>query len=519
MAIATDFNAQNLIDEEIVAEVKRHKEYIKALKIRRNTYCAVNQLPEDVLTTIFRFVKLQAEASYPYDVFDSETYAQWVVLLRVCHAWHDQILDDPRFWTTINLNAPHASRMLDLSKTALLQISVTASTDNEDRLWSLIDRVISQGPRLQELVMDLPDHTALCKVLSPISSNNSAPVLEWLSISVGRDEGRFSGAAWFGLYALRSLSLFGAPLPSNTHFESMPHLTHLRIGGTRADHCATTPWLLSILKCLPNIQSIDISELHGPDVDLNFQPITLPRLQVLYLSSSTVSTLGIFNKLIVPPSCSLKIMYERVGIRALQVADISGIKSAISQIIPSAVSVKTVSVLLKKHTFELAVHVGYHDHESAHLPQPSFLCRLPSVPEEDMHVLLRVCALIPFGEASTLSLKGLTLTVNKGHTFIRSSPKMVSLILGVCDIQMLRLLFKSKYSPQPPNPELQCIHFHQMCFRSKRGHKNGMYIALRDILRERKLYELPIKMITFNYCDIANSQVKYLQELVEVVRV
>ncbi|KAJ8520028.1 hypothetical protein ONZ45_g3060 [Pleurotus djamor] len=517
MAIATDFNAQNLIDEEIVAEVKRHKEHIKALNIRRNTYCAVNQLPDDVLRAIFLFVKLEAEASCPYTAFGPDTHAQWVVLLRVCHAWHDQIVGDPQFWTRINLNSPHASKMLVLSKAALLSISVMIPTDVGDSLCPLIDRLISQGPRLRELWMDLPDHTALSKVLTPISSNNSASLLERLTISVERDTGHFSGAAWFGLSSLRSLSLFGAPLPSHAHFESMPHLTHLGIGGIHIDHCATIPWLLSTLKCLPNIQKIIIFGLRGPGADPNFQPVTLPRLQFLQLSSSDASTLSIFNKPIIPTSPSLQIFYERVRIDALRVADISGLKSAISKVISSAMSMKMVSVMLNKDLFELAVHIGHDDHESTHLPQPSFLCWLPCVAQEDMHVLLRLCALIPFAEAPTLSLEG--LTANNGHTFIRSSPKMVTLILRNCDIQMLRLLFKSKYSPQPPNPELRCIRFHKACFRNKRGHKNGMYVALRDILQERKLYEMSIRNLTFEECDMTDSQVKYLQELVEVVRV
>ncbi|KAJ8520045.1 hypothetical protein ONZ45_g3074 [Pleurotus djamor] len=124
MAIATDFAAQRLVDEEIAAEIKRHHEHIKVLKIRRNSFCAVNQLPNDVLTHVFHFVKLRAEASSADGVFSPRAYSRWTVLLRVCHAWRELIINTPSFWSTINLNSSNAWGMLALSKCALLRIDV-----------------------------------------------------------------------------------------------------------------------------------------------------------------------------------------------------------------------------------------------------------------------------------------------------------------------------------------------------------------------------------------------------------
>ncbi|KAJ8507228.1 hypothetical protein ONZ45_g10386 [Pleurotus djamor] len=80
MAILTNFAAQSLIDDEIDAEMERHWDLLKRLWSQRNTHCAVNQLPTDVLEHIFFFIKDDAESIEP---FPCEAYSEWTVLLYV----------------------------------------------------------------------------------------------------------------------------------------------------------------------------------------------------------------------------------------------------------------------------------------------------------------------------------------------------------------------------------------------------------------------------------------------------
>ncbi|KAJ8480847.1 hypothetical protein ONZ45_g15510 [Pleurotus djamor] len=515
MAIATDFAAQNLVDEEIVAEIKQHTARIKALKIRRNSYCAVNRLPDDVLKTILLFVKSQAEMSASSRMFTSRPYSQWVVLLSVCYAWHDLIMDDPRFWSTINLNTLHAPRMLDLSKSAPLEIQLRVHTNAGEGLWSLVTRAISQSHRLKRLEMHLPDSTALSTCFNLIAAN-SAPHLELLSIVVDTETGDVSWAVWSTLPSLRWLDLYQAPLPLITHFESMPHLTRLNItlsGNT--DQRVTVPWLLRTLNFLPNIQTLSISSLYGPSVDPTAQQVSLPSLRTLGLCSGDATTLSILNNLTPPPSSSISIYYEVVEIDSLRVTDLTGLKLAMSRISSPATSIHAVDISFCG-IFELTIHLREDGPDPARFLSPCIYCSFPSLPEEDTHIFLKLCEVIPLAEISSLSLSWMSPT--HGLSFIPSSPKVKTLVLHHCDIQVLRTLNKSNLATHPPNPELRYILFQDTCFYNRRGHKNGMYVVLRNILRERKQYMIPIKKVTFEGCEIRESQVKYLQELVEVVR-
>ncbi|KAJ8507883.1 hypothetical protein ONZ45_g9802 [Pleurotus djamor] len=134
MDIRANFAAQSLVDEEIRAEIRRHEDTMKTLKIRRNTYCAVNQLPNEVLTSIFTMVQLLSICPYPPKRL---IWQWWTPLLYVCQAWHEIIMVNPHFWSFISLNSNQAPRMLRLSKEVPLQVSVLVPGSPDERLWSL----------------------------------------------------------------------------------------------------------------------------------------------------------------------------------------------------------------------------------------------------------------------------------------------------------------------------------------------------------------------------------------------
>ncbi|KAJ8502474.1 hypothetical protein ONZ45_g11712 [Pleurotus djamor] len=521
MALKTDLAAQRRVDEEIAAEIERHKECVKALKIRRNSFCAVNQLPNDVLTHILLFVKLQAEASSDAGAFSSEAYSEWIGLLRVCHLWYDSMQGHPRFWTTISLDSPHVLRMWDLSKAAPLEIMFSVPWDAGDSLLSLVSRVISESHRLQDLEMNAQDYNALSKVLSLIPASSSVANLERLNIVVDADWGEASGTLWSKMPSLRSLRLFGAPLSSIPNPKSMQHLKELLINvrGLHPDQRVSIPWLLKTLRFLPNLHSLDIPNLFGPSVDPDCQPVSLPCLQSLNLVSDDASTLTIFNNLIIPPSANIEIVYMDNHTDAIGSADMSGLKSTVARIVSTVTSVEEIAITLSGLYFEITVTFNLPHEGSSHPPssmKPYLRCTFPPIHSDNTDILLQVCALFPFGETSTLSLAGVAAC--EGLSFIPSSPKIHTLVLRDCDIQVLRSLVKPKDAPRPPNPNLRSIHFYKTPFRNKRRQRNGMFSLLCDILRERAAYLMPIKVVKFEECNVGYVQVEDLQELAEVVR-
>ncbi|KAJ8502482.1 hypothetical protein ONZ45_g11713 [Pleurotus djamor] len=349
MATATDFAAQELVDEEIAAELKRHQEHIKVLNIRRNSFCAVNRLPSDVLACILLYVKLQAEASNSrMDTSYSPSYSQCMVLLRVCHTWHDHVMNDARFWCTINLNLPAAqvSKMLARSKAALLQIQLCVPTPsaNEEVFWSLVSDVLSEPHtlRLQELSVMAFNSYHLSQALAYIPTTSRVPRLERLSIHVKMYWQAVSKLFWSDLPSLRSLTIFGGPLPSTT--PSMQHLTLLTIGPQPSNHHVTIPWLLAALSSLPDIRDVTIQDLHGPNVEPDFPPVSLPRLQSLSLGSLDPSTLSILNHVVTPSSSMVQLLYGSVRPHDMKRADFSSLNSAISRMLAAVTSIDEVIV-------------------------------------------------------------------------------------------------------------------------------------------------------------------------------
>ncbi|KAJ8520061.1 hypothetical protein ONZ45_g3079 [Pleurotus djamor] len=514
MAVTTDFAAQDLIDEEIAAEIQRHKEHLQALKIRRNAHCAVNKLPSDVLTYILLFCKLHAEAiSSEHDAFSRHAYSQWIVLLRVCHSWHDHIMQTPRFWSTINLYSPQAWNMFARSKAALLRVQGNSFPRTASPPWPLVQHAISQSPRLQHLSLYFSDCDALSQALTLIPPDSSAPRLVQLEITVEEDLGEFYGRFWENLPSLRSLSLDGFPLPLiQTH--TIRCLTHLRIGPSSLG--VAIPWLLRALEALPNIEDLDISDLNSPLVGSDFPSVSLPHLSVFRVASYDFSTLSILDYLVVPSSSRIELAYGLVETTDLQETDLHALKNAMMRFVSSASSVNAVKISFD-NVFEITVYLPDDIYDPPDFGTPSIYCALPILPGDDTRTLLRLCKLIPLHKTSILTLFGFTATyVGKGYlSFIPSSSSLHTLILDSCSVQVLQQLVMPRNVVHPPNPELECIHFIDTAFHNKKGRYN-MYITLGNILRERKRRMMSIQMVALEGCDIESWAVRGLEQLVEV---
>ncbi|KAJ8520026.1 hypothetical protein ONZ45_g3064 [Pleurotus djamor] len=448
MGIRTNFAAQSLVDEEIDAEIKRHEKAMKTLNMRRNTYCAINQLPDDVLVSIFYAVQLQTCSSGP---FRQVVFEEWIVLLQVCQAWHDIIHNNPFLWSSINLNSTQALRMLNLSKDSPLQMSFRIPIHADEGLWTSIVDTVSQSARLQALLMDIYEPATLPRVLSLIPPDCSAPHLQRLAIQVS-GSGKLHGKIWLDFPSLRELSLSQAPLPSNVH--AMPKLTHLRISSQLPDHQVTTSWLLEIFSSSPNLQDVDIWELCGRLVDPTSTRVSLPSLKSLSITSYDASTLSIFDYIDTPCLKALGVGYANARAQGFAATDLSGLKTTMSGVLTLPMTIHTVELWLVN---EFLLRVYGPPDRPGHLGSRSIRCTLPLVPPEDMHVLLQLCDLPLLHKASLLIVHH----INPDHigtaplSFISSYTDIETMILDDCTPHVLESLLKSDIEEDPPNPKLK----------------------------------------------------------------
>ncbi|KAJ8455624.1 hypothetical protein ONZ45_g18894 [Pleurotus djamor] len=262
----------NLMDQRIRTDVLAHQaidEQIHALKIRRNTYCAVSQLPDEILSRIFTFTKLDAEQTFG----SMRKRHQWMSsTVHVCRAWRKIGLNHPSLWSCIDLPAPHAMEMLFRSKSAPLQLlcKVPDETDsaedndrNQSEFWLPAEAAFADMSRIRDI--SVAGGTVHYSTLSRLFSlhihpsvqtptpSSSSPRFETLSIHIHdciTDPTPARLLPWGELKHLRYLLLLGVPLPPVSPF--MPHLEFLIIGNTpKHPHSLTA--ILRLLNGTPNL--------------------------------------------------------------------------------------------------------------------------------------------------------------------------------------------------------------------------------------------------------------------------
>ncbi|KAJ8507267.1 hypothetical protein ONZ45_g10347 [Pleurotus djamor] len=499
MAIRTNFAAQSLIDEEIDAEIRRHEQTMKALNHRRNIYCAINQLPADVLTSIFTAVQREARTSQsPYHV----VFTKWIAISQVCQAWHDLVMNNPRFWSCIDLNSNQASRMLSLSKDSPLEVSCCTPSGASKRFWLLVAAIISQSGRLESLSMDFDDSDALPRVLSMIPSTSSAPQMQQLAIRAS-GQGGLHGNIWTDMPSLRELNITQGPLPSTTH--SMPQLTHLTISSRIDDHQATASSLLNILKSSPHLQDVYIRGFNGPRVDPRSPRVSLPCLHILYFTTADYLTLSILNHLDAPRLTDLVFVYNGHDGTVITPTDISGLKALVSQVMGASAPIHKVEIYIT-NAFTLYVPDQSEGHH--------INCTLPlGFPE----VLLReLCNLPPLHKASCLYLESMDSNnvAPQSLSFIPSYTDIETIVLCQPNAHLLQTLLTRDTEQHPPHPKLICLCLEYAHFGITEGH---IFHLLMKILRERTRHMVPIKKVMIYNCYFLDTSLEELSRLVEVV--
>ncbi|KAJ8522296.1 hypothetical protein ONZ45_g1089 [Pleurotus djamor] len=509
MAIITDFAAQKLIDEEIQTEIARHEQCIKALKIRRNAHCAINQLPDDILSHILHLVKLQSK----YTAASLLGREPWFKILCICHAWRDLVLSNPRYWSTIDLGSPHASQMLQHSKSAPLRIVLRVPDEPNDKFWPLVATVVTQPTRLQVLDVYLTDLTELSRVLSFIpSEHHTVPILEKLTIDLRyASPGQCPRGFWSQLPSLRSLALNRVPLPTMAQFG--PNLVDISVWSSPPGSLPSVAWLLGVFQTAQAIQYVSLSDLCGPPVDSSFPIISLPALRKFSLRSDDLTTLSIFNKLDMPCLTQFRLSYTSAGFERSM--PLSSLWNTLARMLALPASIDRVIISLNDE-FKFVVYFP-GDQYSHYMSDPSISCRLPSIPQPEISDHIQLCDVIPFEKSSVLELRhfnggDLGSTVPE---IMHSAKHITTLLLSNCAVQVLGQLLKSSSDAPVPTPELRSLVFDDTDFCNSSGQDN-MFNTLLEVVLERKHDRKPIEKVVFTWCDISEDAIDELKHHVEV---
>ncbi|KAJ8507977.1 hypothetical protein ONZ45_g9711 [Pleurotus djamor] len=331
-----------LMDQRIRTDLLAHQaidEQIHALKIRRNTYCAVSQLPDEILSRIFTFTKLDAEQTFG----SMRKRHQWMSsTVHVCRAWRKIGLNHPSLWSCIDLPAPNAMEMLFRSKSAPLQLlcKVPDETDsaedndrNQSEFWLPAEAAFADMSRIRDI--SVAGGTVHYSTLSRLFSlhihpsvqtptpSSSSPRFETLSIHIHdciTDPTPARLLPWGELKHLRYLLLLGVPLPPVSPF--MPHLEFLIIGNTpKHPHSLTA--ILRLLNGTPNLldTSLRLYVMTLPDPTTVIASIAafphrvfLPRLGYITIESNDITTCHIFDRLSYPDTALVACCYQTAPI-------------------------------------------------------------------------------------------------------------------------------------------------------------------------------------------------------------
>ncbi|KAJ8509266.1 hypothetical protein ONZ45_g8541 [Pleurotus djamor] len=313
-----NFAAQKLIDDEIreleTTIIAERETQILALKRRRNTYCAVSQIPPTLLSSIF--LETRGNALSPtYD-------PTWHRLNLVCSHWRAVALNSPLLWTNIRINyaklLPRAENwtLKKLNRAGMAPLVVTydiSSIGSVDPCSSIVTTTIL-SKNLSNLTVVSANLKSIHDFLHLVLRNDSQAVNSLCTL-------RLWGLVYKGqlkslgdcveIPHLRHLTLEDLAAPPT--FPVFPRLTHVHLLGSSA-HIRVSQ-LLQMLSTSPMMEEIEIDKFEDTDnTAIVFSPIPLPHLKsiaVTFDRSSTSSTASrLFETLQLPVSSSVKATFH-----------------------------------------------------------------------------------------------------------------------------------------------------------------------------------------------------------------
>ncbi|KAJ8454215.1 hypothetical protein ONZ45_g19388 [Pleurotus djamor] len=488
MPVTTNIAAQAAIDEEITM----HLEGIITLKRRRNTYAAIGQLPDEVLTEIF--------LSFSVEDPSSTELVRWLNTTRaVCHRWRDVVLNSPRAWANITLtptpnHLKFAALMLELCKAADLSVHIAEFRDvaDDDTFYGLVGRILAQMHRISDLTVSVSSPDVLHRVFTLLPDNLQALRLHRLQVS-SNTALTAGGSHLFAMFKtidspfLTTLDLTSVDLPST--FPYLPHLRNFTLFPYRT--VSTTPSrILNALQHMPNLFHLHIEHTQSDDASLPplTEGVTLAHLRQCTLSFAYLSQCTIFDYLDFPPTATVRAHFgcshdpnvESLDLSPLcdfiwRVIDYDKITHRITEIyieFPTVIQINTrnevlVSILIPRMTSPQDIS------ESSNVFATLGLSPAPiSISTEVFYE--RDCAACIRHLSNTRTLE---FTEGQGHYHI-----------------VLEGLLRLPGEVRPPCPRLKSIQL--QCRGNYPSSEREKIKVVEAIVRERKQFRIPLERIS-----------------------
>ena len=295
--------------QAIDAEIKSLEESLRALRQRRNTLSPISSLPTEVIATIFSLARLPGGRPD-------------IRVAHVCRRWRE-ILDQPLFWSHINISAVGLAGMTEMlarAKTAPLYLEATIPIYRTSRWGDPECQVVA----LQKVFQDHVSHIYRLQI-SAASSHlqrtldeliSPAPTLEHLSLSSEK------GYENPPLQVSVSNTLFDSTTPKLSFLElsncdiswksplikGLKHLETIRLCDTTRP--SLTDWL-DTLDEMPQLKRLLIHSASPSSSDVPFyraeRTVTLPSLRHLDISASLDDCGLALAHLVLPSLTSLRI--------------------------------------------------------------------------------------------------------------------------------------------------------------------------------------------------------------------
>ncbi|KAJ8519758.1 hypothetical protein ONZ45_g3336 [Pleurotus djamor] len=187
-----DVEANNAIDLEIL----RYTRLIRALGTRRNTHIAINKLPNELLSRIF---KTAADVARQ-ETRNQDNITTLLLLKSVCSRWSHVALETPDLWSTISLHQrAWVAEAFQRSKQAPLTIiGPLANLCFDEKSEFLLSKLLSATPRIVKLDLMVTSFDHPHRPRDPLNllqkyTRDPSPLLRTLNIAYEGPQHNFGG--------------------------------------------------------------------------------------------------------------------------------------------------------------------------------------------------------------------------------------------------------------------------------------------------------------------------------------
>ncbi|KAJ8522339.1 hypothetical protein ONZ45_g1062 [Pleurotus djamor] len=292
------------VHASIDAKIHDYENKIRTLKSTRNKHSYISQIPDEILSKIFIFIRDSA-----LELYGSADQLSWLRLSAVCRHWRRITLATPALWSYIDFNSLDcAETMIERSKAVPITLKLAFRGASDDhRLRKIVADAISKKS-LREVDIQSSRREDIIRLLSH-RTPRSAPFLESLRLTcITQDDYVPTNWRWYHMPSLRRLELIDMPLPQ--HFDYFSKLTYLKLDPPELISVNET---LELLRHTPHVEELSIGSICNKEFVPTLRSVTgvsLSHLRSLELQADDTNSARILSSLSYPRSASVSLEFD-----------------------------------------------------------------------------------------------------------------------------------------------------------------------------------------------------------------